>query len=321
MWERAELKRRAKNGLKEYYWSGFLLILIQKLVVAFAPAVGLLIPIASIFIGVMIRFLVTNILEVGMNSYFIRSTFDKRDAGIGELFYGYRQGRFTKLVVIQFFRVLFTFLWSLLLIIPGIIKHYEYYMVPYLAAEYPQKSRKEIFALSKDMMEGNKFATFVLELSFLGWFLLGAFCCGIGTLFVLPYYYATLAELYLELKKKKRELQDTEELLEEKYLEAKTKKGFLVGVHGRYSGAEIPVVPGNYICIGTNPRICNVVVSGDPSLETRVIVEFDGSSYLLTECEGIDRYGSPITEKVSMPAAGYCFKVGAGEDEFRLDVR
>ena len=59
---------------------------------------------------------------------------------------------------------------------------------------------KEIFRLSKPMMDGNKFATWVLELSFIGWYLLGVLCCCIGGFFVNPYYEATLAELYLKLR-------------------------------------------------------------------------------------------------------------------------
>ena len=76
-------------------------------------------------------------------------------------------------------------------------------VVPYLVAEYPEKDRKEIFALSKQMMTGYKFDTFILELSFIGWFLLGVLACGIGTLFVMPYYEGTKAQLYLHLKEER----------------------------------------------------------------------------------------------------------------------
>ena len=74
---------------------------------------------------------------------------------------------------------LFIALWTLLLIVPGIIKSYEYRMVPYILAENPGMNRKEAFAISKRMMTGKKWATFVLDLSFFGWIFLSIFTCGI----------------------------------------------------------------------------------------------------------------------------------------------
>ena len=87
--------------------------------------------------------------------------------------------------------------------IPGIIKHYEYYMVPYLVAEYPDMDSREVFRLSKEMMDGNKLDTWVLELSFIGWYLLGLLICCVGMIFVEPYVEATMAELYLKLREER----------------------------------------------------------------------------------------------------------------------
>jgi hypothetical protein len=88
-------------------------------------------------------------------------------------------------------------LWTLLFIIPGIVKAYEYRMIPYILAENPHMSRKEVFAASKSMMMGNKWKAFVLDLSFLGWHILSVFTVGILELFyVAPYVYATNAALY-----------------------------------------------------------------------------------------------------------------------------
>ena len=75
-------------------------------------------------------------------------------------------------------------------------------MVPYLLAEYPDMDRKEVFARSRDMMYGQKWNTFVLDLSFLGWSLLSLCTCGLLAIFyVNPYVQATNAELFLELKR------------------------------------------------------------------------------------------------------------------------
>ena len=101
-----------------------------------------------------------------------------------------------------FMRNLYIFLWSLLLLVPGIIKSFEYYMVTYLMAEFPDMSREEAFRLSKKMMMGNKMDVFILELSFFGWYILTAFTCGIlGLFYVTPYVHATKAELYIKLRK------------------------------------------------------------------------------------------------------------------------
>lgn len=93
-----------------------------------------------------------------------------------------------------------TLLWLLLLIVPGFVKAYEYSMIPYLLAENPNLSASQAFSLSKQMTIGQKMDLFVLDLSFLGWIILGLICCGIGILFVLPYPEATRAEVYLILK-------------------------------------------------------------------------------------------------------------------------
>ncbi|HMA58988.1 MAG TPA: DUF975 family protein, partial [Halanaerobiales bacterium] len=89
-----------------------------------------------------------------------------------------------------------------LLIIPGIIKYYAYRLVPYLLAENPDLGHKRAIQLSQDMMKDEKLKVFILDLSFLGWFILGALFFGIGVLFVQPYYDATNAELYIKLRVK-----------------------------------------------------------------------------------------------------------------------
>ena len=77
-------------------------------------------------------------------------------------------------VVKTFFRRdLFIFLWSLLLVIPGLVKYYEYYFVPYLTEDYPDQEPEDILAMSKQMTDGRKWELFVFDLSYLGWHLLG----------------------------------------------------------------------------------------------------------------------------------------------------
>lgn len=97
---------------------------------------------------------------------------------------------------------LFIFLWSLLLIIPGIIKTYAYRMVPFLLAENPQLGWKRALDLSQQMTAGEKGSLFFLDLSFIGWMLLCAITGGIGIFFLTPYYQTTQGEVYLRLREK-----------------------------------------------------------------------------------------------------------------------
>ena len=87
-----------------------------------------------------------------------------------------------------------------LLAVPAIIKFYSYRMTPWILADNPQIGHERALKLSIALTRGQKWQMFVLDLSFLGWWLLGLLACGIGVLFVYPYYLATLAELYARLR-------------------------------------------------------------------------------------------------------------------------
>ena len=140
-------------------------------------------------------------LTVGKNRFYMEHRgFDSK---FEQLFYVFKSGRYMNTVKTMFFYELKIFLWSLLFIIPGIIKSYEYCMVPYLLAENPQMSTKRAFELSRMMTKGEKWHIFVLGLSFIGWYILAAFaCCGVGSYFLAPYVEATHAELYQVMREK-----------------------------------------------------------------------------------------------------------------------
>ena len=95
---------------------------------------------------------------------------------------------------------LYTFLWSLLFSIPGIIKSYSYSMSMFVLADNKGKSARECIAESKAMTEGHKMELFVLDLSFIGWYLLGSLTCGIAYLYVVPLLNATHANVYETIK-------------------------------------------------------------------------------------------------------------------------
>ena len=121
------------------------------------------------------------------------------EASVSNIGYGY-DNNYKNIATTMFFRDLYTLLWSLLFIIPGIIKAYEYRMIPYLLAEDPNMTKEQAFAISKEMMTGNKWKAFVLDLSFLGWHILSIFTLGILEVFwVQPYENSTDAALYRRL--------------------------------------------------------------------------------------------------------------------------
>ena len=151
-----------------------------------------------ILISTAIRILVFNPLLVGCNRFFIQN--QRGCAAWNDLGFGFKNGAWKNVAKTMFMYRLFIFLWSLLFIIPGIIKSYEYLLVPYLLAENPELSWEEAHEKSKNLMDGNKMDAFVFDLSFIGWILLSLLTCGILSIFyVNPYIYSSKAELYLVL--------------------------------------------------------------------------------------------------------------------------
>ena len=156
-----------------------------------------------IFLAIMAAIFVLDIfifnpIEVGCRRFYIRNL--NEQAIVGNVGYAF-DVEYKNITKIMFFRDLYTLLWSLLFVIPGIVKSYEYRMVPYILAENPQMSKEQAFAESRQMMDGQKWDTFVLDLSFLGWEILGGMTAGILTvLYVQPYKDATNAALYEKLR-------------------------------------------------------------------------------------------------------------------------
>ena len=218
MWNRQQVKEQAKQIMKRNYWKMFVVALIAGIlsgdyvtviqtVQDFAPDVVLPSMFSSILsfvsmgsiVGLLFSIFIGNVIVVGKNGYFIKN--HDVNPELGEIFSGFK-GNYLNVVKIMFLMDLKTLLWLFLFIVPGVIKAYEYSMIPYLLAENPNLSASEAFSLSKQMTTGQKADLFVLDLSFLGWIILGALCCGIGLLFVQPYPEATKAEVYLILKQR-----------------------------------------------------------------------------------------------------------------------
>lgn len=154
---------------------------------------------AVLAIAILLRALLFNPLEVGGRKFFLENALTKQD-GIGDFLYAFKSGYYGNITVAMFVRDVKIFLWTLLLIVPGIIKAYEYRMVPYILSENPEIGYNEALNRSSEMMNGQKMNAFLLDLSFIGWEILSAITAGIAGIFwVNPYVFATDAELYLEL--------------------------------------------------------------------------------------------------------------------------
>ena len=155
----------------------------------------------AVIVGFLLSIFVFNPVQVGLKQFFVQNATDSRTSlgkhNIGLAF----SDNYTNIVAAMFTTGIFVFLWSLLLIVPGIIKGYSWRMVPYILSENPDITGTEARERSAQMMNGSKWPSFVLDLSFLGWILLGIITLGIGNLvWTNPYKDATDAELYRWLK-------------------------------------------------------------------------------------------------------------------------
>jgi uncharacterized membrane protein len=159
------------------------------------------VPFAFISIaGFIVTYLVIYPVMVGMIRWFIRAR-EERTMSFSLCFSNFKKGYYLKTVGSIIYYMFFLWLWSLALFIPGIIKAYSYRMIPYILADNPRIGARRALKLSCMMTKGHKLDIFVLDLSFLGWYILGYLACFVGVLGVIPYQLATNAELYDSLKK------------------------------------------------------------------------------------------------------------------------
>lgn len=168
--------------------------------VAFTVIVVLIVAAIVLAIGIALDVLLLNPVQVGINRFMVKSLDDTaRIAEVGYTFdHNYKNG-----VKVMFFKDLYVVLWSLLFIVPGIYKAYQYRMVPYILGENPDMTYQEVLQRSKDMMDGQKWDAFVLDLSFILWHMLGGITCGLAEIFyVAPYVNLTDAALYSRLSRK-----------------------------------------------------------------------------------------------------------------------
>lgn len=228
MMKSKELRAKAWQSLKGKYWLAFAVTLVMGILISTgeslvtfsnnlvsivtavdpaemdaAMAIGALVlsgtSLIFCVIGALISFFVGNAATVGVCNYFIKNTETK--PSFADAFSGFKV-RYGRNIVTLLLVGIKSFLWTLLFIVPGIIKMFEYSIIPYILADDPEISTKEAFKKAKEMMKGNKWRLFKLEFSFIGWAVLCFLTFGIGTFFLAPYMDAAIAEFYMELKNK-----------------------------------------------------------------------------------------------------------------------
>lgn len=201
MFTRAEIKAQAKAQLKGKVGMFFLCLLIVYAItfaLCFIP-----------LIGVIGMYIVLPPLMLGLIMVCLNVTYGD-NVEIGTLFKGFNY--MGKAIALFLMVIFFTMLWSLLFVIPGIIKAYSYSMAFYILAENPEMTAREALNESKEITKGHKLDLFVLELSFILWGLLATVTFGIAYVYVLPYMQLTYVNFYHNIK---RQPAQTEAVYEE----------------------------------------------------------------------------------------------------------
>jgi len=180
-----EFRALAREQMKDRYWMVFIAALIVTAVSAGTTPVF---------------FIISGPLTVGLSYYLLDFIENKNSGDRFELLVEGFKKSLVNSIVANLLSMVFIFLWSLLFVIPGIIKALAYSMHPYIIADNPTIDAMEALRQSEEMMRGNKTRLLGLFLSFIGWFILSAFTFGIGFFFLMPYVQTSVANFYVDLR-------------------------------------------------------------------------------------------------------------------------
>lgn len=181
-----DLMQMARGSLRNHWGLGVGATFLNQLMVSGSSQ---LIP--------MVGLLLAGPLSLGLCLIFL-SLAHRKPAEIGQLFQGFN--RFGTALGAYLLMCLYIFLWTLLLIIPGIIASYSYSMMFFIMADDPSVKAGDAIRRSKEMMRGNKWKLFCLQWRFFWWILLCILTLGIGFLWLTPYMQASLAHFYEDVK-------------------------------------------------------------------------------------------------------------------------
>lgn len=186
-------RRSAREQLKGKWGSAILLCFLFSIMLTVAYGIFSLIPV----IGQIISILLTGPLTLGVTICFLKLVRHKTFM-IENIFDGFKN--FSSALLAQLLMTIFVFLWTLLLIVPGIIAVYSYSLVFFILCDNPELGAMEALRRSKKMMKGFKWKLFCLHFSFIGWVLLSILSLCIGYLWLMPYMYTAFANFYENVK-------------------------------------------------------------------------------------------------------------------------
>ena len=192
--DRISIKQRAKKQIEGKI---FQLLAIYLVVIAASWIISLVFGL----IGGIINLIIGGPIAYAMASIYLGIIKKSRSPEVEDIIIGFKDNKFTRNLVAYLRYQVFIFLWTLLFIIPGIIKAISYSQMFYLLAENDKLEASDAQRKSMEMMEGHKAEYFVLQLSFIPWFLLCIITFGIAAIYVTPYYEATMAEFHVRLVK------------------------------------------------------------------------------------------------------------------------
>ncbi|WEK54451.1 MAG: DUF975 family protein [Candidatus Cohnella colombiensis] len=187
----AEIRAKARESLRGNWASAVLHFLLYYVIMMGIGFFGL-VPV----IGWLANVVLSGVLSFGLYSFFLALSRGERPS-TETLFSGF--SRFMDTFLLGLLMGIFIFLWSLLLIIPGIIAAFRYSQAYYILRDNPGIGALEAIRRSKDLMVGHKLRLFVLILTFIGWALLCGLTFGIGTLWLAPYVYTSQAHFHNDL--------------------------------------------------------------------------------------------------------------------------
>lgn len=153
------------------------------------------------FVWAIVQLIIGAAVNLGISQFFM-NLIRKEEAEVKTLFV--HKNRVWFGLVLDFLVVLYTILWTFCLIVPGIMALFDYALIYYIANDHPEMTANQVIKASKEMMKGNRWRLFCLEISFIGWDLIGALTLGIGSFAIAPYKEATYACFYQDLCEKKK---------------------------------------------------------------------------------------------------------------------
>ena len=196
----SELRKIARNALDNRWGSSVLVVLVYYLITSSVPLGTTVMGCASPLFDLWSLLCLP--LGWGFSVYFLSVSRDE-ETGFSLLFSGYKD--FVRIFFTYLLQILYIFLWSLLLVIPGIIKSLSYAMTPYVLRDSPDLKYDAAITESMRLMDGHKMKLFLLLLSFIGWALLCLLTFGVGFLLLSPYMQTSIALFYADLVKEDRE--------------------------------------------------------------------------------------------------------------------